>query len=588
MDNSLVVGIDLGTTNSEIAAFSGDQVRILRSPQGAAMLPSCVGLGPAGEVLVGEPARNQLLIYPERTIRSIKRKMGSAETVKLGDQAFTPQEISALILRELAGWASRQLEQPVKRAVITVPAYFSDAQRQATREAGALAGLEVLRILNEPTAASLAYGFGAKSRQRTLIYDLGGGTFDVSLVNLEGEVTEVLASHGNNHLGGDDFDQLILEWMLEEFQKQHKVDLRQGHDKALARLRWAAEDAKKELSFEPYTRIRQESLAKSKGKPLHLDLELSRREFEAMIRPLLQQTLASVSTALKSAGMTPSDLDAVLLVGGSTRIPLVSELLTECTARTPHQDVDPDLAVGLGAGVLASRLSGKEVERVLVDVSPYTFGTSYLGERGGFFYPHCFKPILPRNTPLPLTRSEVFYTALPYQEKVEWRIFQGEDEDALRNILIGDFLIEGLQKVERPNEVLCRMSLNIDGILEVSAIEKATGLSKRVVIDGALRKMTAEDIAAARRRLNQLGGQEELEWEDAAEEETLEPIYQQALELLARLSQIQPKMHEDDQAEADQMRQRIQAAVDERDADTVESVCQELNELLFFVESGGA
>src|SRR6266700_6389345 len=324
--SDLIAGIDLGTTNSEIAAFTGGQVRVL-GPGDTRMLPSCVGFSAAGELLVGEVARNQQALYPERTVRSIKRKMGSEEKVRVGSKDFLPQEISALILRELVEWAHRRLGDRPEKAVITVPAYFSDAQRNATREAGALAGLEVVRILNEPTAASLAYGYGDGSRHTVLIYDLGGGTFDVSVVTVEGDVTEVLASHGNNHLGGDDFDDLLAERLAQEFQKRHGIDLRQGHAAAKARLWWAAEEAKKKLSFEPYVKIREEALITDSGKPLHLEFEISREEYEALIRPLIDSTLDSVSKALEGAGKGPRDIDAILLVGGSTRTPLVSNLL---------------------------------------------------------------------------------------------------------------------------------------------------------------------------------------------------------------------------------------------------------------------
>ena len=410
--SDLIVGIDLGTTNSEIAAFTGGQVRVL-GPGDTRMLPSCVGFSAAGELLVGEAARNQQALYPERTVRSIKRKMGSDETVRLGDKNFTPQEISALILHELAEWAHRSLGERPERAVITVPAYFSDAQRNATREAGALAGLEVVRILNEPTAASLAYGYGDGSRHTALIYDLGGGTFDVSVVTMEGDITEVLASHGNNHLGGDDFDDLLAGLLADEFQKQHGIDVRQGHPAAKARLWWAAEEAKKKLSSEPYVKVREEALVIEGGKPLHLEMEVSRERYEGLIRPLVESTLDSVSKALQDAGKKPGDMDAILLVGGSTRTPLVFQLLRERTGLDPRQDVHPDLCVALGAGVLASRLGGHNVERVLVDVSPYSFGVSYLGERGGQEYSYCYKPIIHRNTPLPLTRTERYFTTYP-------------------------------------------------------------------------------------------------------------------------------------------------------------------------------
>ena len=323
-DNEVIVGIDLGTTYSEIAAYLDGRVQVLGSG-GSQMLPSVVGISPAGALLVGESARNQHLIYPERTVRSIKRKMGSDEKVTLGERTFTPPEISALILRELVEWASRALGQPVTKAVITVPAYFSDAQRQATREAGAMAGLEVVRILNEPTAASLAYGYSEQRRHTTMVYDLGGGTFDVSIVTIEGDVTEVLASHGNNQLGGDDFDQLLLEHLLAAFQKEHGIDLRQGHRVAYSRLWWAAEEAKKRLSFEPFVRVREEALVTIAGKPLHLDLELARERYEEMIRPLMESTLESVAKAMEDARIKPADLDAVLLVGGATRTPMIAQ-----------------------------------------------------------------------------------------------------------------------------------------------------------------------------------------------------------------------------------------------------------------------
>src|SRR5437016_8019377 len=309
--SDLIVGIDLGTTNSEVSAFVDGQVTIL-GPGAQRILPSCVGFNASGDLLVGEAARNQQALYPERTVRSIKRLMGSQEPVVVGCRNFTPPEISALILRELTGWAQASLGERPQKAVITVPAYFSDAQRSATREAGALAGLEVVRILNEPTAASLAYGHGDGSRHTALIYDLGGGTFDVSVVSVEGDVTEVLASHGNNRLGGDDFDDLLAARLMDEFQKQHGVDLRHGHPAAKSRLWWAAEEAKKKLSAEPYITIREEALIERNGRPLHLEMEITRAEYEEMIRPLVDKTLDSVSKALQDSGKGPGDMDAVL------------------------------------------------------------------------------------------------------------------------------------------------------------------------------------------------------------------------------------------------------------------------------------
>ncbi|MBZ5586724.1 MAG: Hsp70 family protein [Acidobacteriia bacterium] len=600
-ETELVVGIDLGTTNSEIAAYVDGQVRVLGpDPK---MLPSCVGLSPAGELLVGLEARHQQVLYPERTVRSIKRKMGSAETVALGEQHFTPPEISAFILRELAGWARRELGAPVSKAVITVPAYFSDAQRNATREAGALAGLEVVRILNEPTAASLAHGFGDGRRRNVMVYDLGGGTFDVSVVTIEGDVTEVLASHGNNRLGGDDFNDLLFERLAKEFETRHHVDLR-GDSVARARLWWAAEEAKKKLSFDPYVRVREENLAVAEGKPLHLDFELSREEYEWMIRPLLDSTLDSISKALDDAGKTVREIDAVVLVGGSTRTPLVVRLLQERTGREPLQDVHPDLCVALGAGVLASRLGGHEVERVLVDVSPYSFGPSHMGLRGGVPYPHCYAPIIKRNTPLPVTRTERYTTCVPHQTTVEVDLFQGDDEDALKNIPIGRFRIDGLRSTDELNEVLCRMSLDMDVILHVTAIEKETGKSKDVTIRNAFAARTEDEIAAARRRLEALWAAREADFgfEDAGGEEDgpvidvpvapeiidmpLEklPGREEAEKLLERSRALLPKIHPDDVEEAVAIHERIEAAIQARNAADLEKAAADLRELLFFLE----
>jgi molecular chaperone DnaK (HSP70) len=635
--SDLVVGIDLGTTNSEVAAFVDGRVRVL-GPNQSKMLPSCVGISPTGELLVGETALNQQRIYPERTVRSIKRKMGSTETVTLAGKSFSPQEISALILRELAEWARRELTQPVTRAVITVPAYFSDAQRNATREAGSMAGLEVLRILNEPTAASLAYGFADGARRTVMVYDLGGGTFDVSIVTVEGDVTEVLSSHGNNQLGGDDFDDLLLNHLEAEFRKQHDIQLGSEHRAARARLWWAAETAKKQLSFEPYARVREESLVTHNGKPLHLDLELSREEYEKMIRPLVESTLDSVSKALGDAGKKASDMDAILLVGGSTRTPLVSRLLRERTGLEPRQDVHPDLSVALGAGVLASRLAGRDVERVLVDVSPYSFGPSYLGERGGIPYPHCYHPIIHRNTPLPVTRTESYYTSFPGQTRVEIQIFQGDDEDALKNLLVGDFQVTGLRSTAGNNEVLCRMSLDVDGILHVSAIEKDTGKSKQITISGALQAKSEAEIAAARKRIEELyttreefpegldedaleeylagvgEGDEDDEEDDAEEVEDhsvhaieapvdeakevvqrangkvvpMDPTWQglrhDAVTLVQRSRALIGRMHPEDKEEAVLLQEAIEAAVARHDPQALGEAVKSLKELLFFVE----
>ncbi len=592
------------------------------------MLPSCIGLSQADELLIGAPARHQQLLHPDRTVRSIKRKMGSDETVTLGEKTFTPTEISALLLRELTQWAQKKLGFAVNKAVISVPAYFSDAQRNATREAGKLAGLEVVRILNEPTAASLAYGYGSDENRTVMIYDLGGGTFDVSIVTIENDVTEVLASHGNNRLGGDDFDQLLVDRLVNEFQEHHGVNLNDGHRVALNRLWWTAEETKKKLSFEPFVKIREEALVDIDGKPLHLETEISREEYVQMIDPLIESTLDSVSKAMDKAGKQSGDLGAILLVGGSTRIPYISRVLEERAGIRPRHDVHPDLCVALGAGVLASRLAGREVNRVLVDVSPYSFGPSYLGQRDGVDYPYCYHPIIRANTALPVTRTDRYFTSVPYQREVEIDIYQGDDPDALKNIPIGHFRVKGLKPTEEPNTVLCRMSLDIDGILKVTAIEKETGKTKQITIENALQPKSDEEIAETRKRLEALYGTHTSRLEDplddleAAERATEEDMadniievpfetnhetraettaqesenkilefdspwgraHRDAISLLERSRRLLNRIHPEDKEDAIELHERIDSAITSRDTAALSEASEELKELLFFVE----
>ncbi len=612
--SEVIVGIDLGTTNSEIAAFQDGQVRVLGDGS-SLMLPSCVGLSPQGELLIGTPARNQQLLYPERTVRSVKRRMGSSEPISLGERIFSPPEISALILRELARWAQRRLGQAVRQAVITVPAYFSDAQRQATREAGELAELDVLRLVNEPTAASLAYGIAESGSKTVMVYDLGGGTFDVSIVRVEDRVTEVLASHGNTHLGGDDFDQLLVDHLAGTFKKEHGIDLRaDAHRGALVRLWRAAEEAKKKLSFEPFATVREEALVTAGGVPRHLEAEIARTDYEDMIRPLLESTLESVSRALLGSGKTPGDIDVVLLVGGSTRTPLVSEVLAERMGQAPRQDVHPDLCVALGAGVLASRSAGHEVDRVLVDVSPYSFGISYVGIKDDEPYPYCYKPIIPRNSPLPITRSEVYYTMYDGQTEVNIEIFQGEDRDAMNNTPVGDFRISGLTPMDGPNEVLCRMKLDLSGMLEVTAIEKRTSLSRQVTISGAASRLAPGEVAASRGRLQDLfekrsaaASEEPLEAAavreegsalslaprgatgagqdaQAASDPRLAAVLVEAKSLLGRCRGLLDRLPSDDRIDAVGLNEDLEAAIAAGEPQAVSTAIEALREFLFFVE----
>jgi molecular chaperone DnaK len=597
----IIVGIDLGTTNSEVAALVEGKVQVLAAADGEQILPSVVGLSPAGALLVGTPARNQYIVYPERTVRSIKRLMGTDQRVPLSEQTYSPAEISAMILRTLKARAEAALGTPVRKAVITVPAYFSDAQRQATRDAGHIAGLEVVRILNEPTAAALAYGADRHGERIILVYDLGGGTFDVSLVQVHGDITEVLASHGNNHLGGDDFDQLLLDFVHNRFVASGGVDVRADR-RAMSRLLHAVEEAKKRLSFEPYVRMREEHLAECDGVPLHLDLEVARTEYEHLIRPLLEGTLDSVHRALADAGKRPDEVDEILLVGGVTRTPLVAALLKEKTGLMPRQELHPDLCVAFGAGVLAARLAGHEVERVLVDISPYSFGPSYFGMLNGMLSEHCYRPIIHRNTPLPVSRTEVYYTMVDNQEAWQVSIYQGEDPNALNNILIGRFMAEGFSRVPAGNEILCRMDLDLDGILKVTVTEKSSGRTKQVSIEGATTAMSESEMASARQRMHELFDAEESEEdfglvdmgettvapEDSAEEEHRDHRVRisEARALLERGRRLLGEMNPEDREEAIALHEQIDSALREADWNRLRQATTDLADLLFYVEEG--
>ncbi|MDD5267277.1 MAG: Hsp70 family protein [Methylococcales bacterium] len=505
--NEIIIGIDLGTTNSEVAIVENGQVVVI-ADNNKKILPSFVGIDDQGDILVGESARNQYLVYPERTVKSIKRLMGQDIQVDLAGHAYAPQEISAIILKRLKAIAEQYLGQPVSKAVITVPAYFSDAQRQATREAGEIAGLEVVRMINEPTAAALAYGGNQAEQKRMLVYDLGGGTFDVSVVNIESGVVEVLSSHGDNHLGGDDFDQQIIEHILDHLQETQGIDGRQ-HSKALARITRAAENAKFILSDAPYAKIEEEYLLEHEGAAIHLSLELSRIDYEEMIEDFINSTIDAVHIAMKGAKLTPAEIDEIVLVGGSTRTPCVRERLYSEFGFEPHSEVDPDLCVAMGAAIQAAMIGGQEVNAVLVDVTPYTYGTSAIGYLNDEYYPFTYIPIIHKNTALPNRKTEAFVTNHDGQEVVDITIYQGEDPDALNNIKIGEFLVEGLQDVEAGNVITLTLALDLNGMLHVSAQEKATGLEKSITIKNAISRFEHEAMDTAKQRINKLFGQNE-------------------------------------------------------------------------------
>ena len=575
-----ILGIDLGTTNSEIAIYRDGRPEVLRDDQGRIILPSVVGLTETGELLVGEEARNQFLLYPERTVRSIKRRMGSDAKVQLGEREYKPQEISAIILSRLKEIAQARLGRPIRKAVITVPAYFSDTQRQATREAGEIAGLEVARIINEPTAAALVYEAAQHQGKRILVYDLGGGTFDVSVVRIEQGVVEVISSHGNNHLGGDDFDHKIVEHVLEHLKLKHGVDVA-DRPQAMARILRSAEDAKKQLSDHPYARIAEEYLAEHSGQPVNLDLELSREEYEDMIAPFIEETLGAIHIALESAGLTSSQVDEILLVGGATRTPLIRRRLMEAFGTQPRGEVDPDLCVAMGAAIQGAAMTGTEVSAVLVDVTPYTFGTSALGELNGELYPYHYVPIIPKNTPIPARMSEVFFTVLDEQTDVDVRIYQGENDDALENIKIGEFRVSGLSREPAGNPVIVDLALDRNGILQVSAREKKTGLERRITIDNATSRYDREQLDEARQRIGALFGDQE----QAASVGSGAATDSAVDALLARASAKLDETGEEDRTEIIDLIEAIRDARSSGDSAALEDVRSQLQDLLFYLET---
>lgn len=602
-----ILGIDLGTTNSEVAIIRDGQPVVLEE-DGDPILPSVVGLDSEGRLLVGKPARNQYALAPERTIRSIKRKMGEETTVSLGPQTYSPQEISAIILRTLKNRAEKALGYAVSKAVITVPAFFNDTQRQATRQAGELAGLQVVRIINEPTAAVLTYDPHPRDRERLLVYDLGGGTFDVSVAEVENGVVEILSSHGDTQLGGDDFDQLLLNHVCTTFQQQHAIDLRESPS-ARARLLHAVEEAKKRLSFEAVVSIEEEFIASKNNMPLHLKMEIRRIDYEELIHPLLEKTLHNLDEALTDARLQATEISKVVLVGGATRTPLIHRLLEDRLGLPVHSEIEPDLAVAMGAAVQGGLIAGIEVGPVLVDITPHTLGIRAVGDLHGFRSHHRFCPIIPRNTPLPASRTEVYSTVVDRQEQAEICIFQGEDEDSRFNTLVGEFYIEGLAAVPAGNQILVRFDLDLSGILKVTATEKATGLAKRVTIDSAAERFRSRLRSDAIDRLQEtfqsIAGPDDAESGDepailslpgttgqgagtAAATTKLDPALQTALtlanQLAARTERIIPTAGEQDATELRALLGSLRLAIHRRAVEEISNISREIEEIVFYLE----
>jgi molecular chaperone DnaK len=515
---SKIIGIDLGTTNSAVAITRDGVPQIL--PRGdERIIPSVVGYdGGNGRWLVGTPARNQYVLDPENTVRSIKRKMGTDTRIELGGRQLSPPEISAFILRELKTIAERHLGSEVSEAVITVPAYFNDAQRQATIDAGQIADLRVRRIINEPTAAALAYGLNMAEDQLVLVYDLGGGTFDVSLVELMGGIVEVRASHGNTQLGGDDFDERLAEQLADRFVAEHGLDLRQDR-RAWARLLRAAENAKITLSAHPFAWVKEEYLAEKNGVPLHMTYEVNRHDFEETITDLLEGTLESIEQVLSEANVTEEEISHVLLVGGSTRIPAVWELVADRLGIEPQMSVNPDEAVALGAGVQAAIIAGEPIDAILVDVTPHSLGIAVAQNRFGSIISDIYQPLIRRNSTIPATKEEIFQTMFPEQTTIRVEVYQGEAPIASDNTLLGQFLIEGLEPPasgERA-QVTVQFDLNLDGILQVTARDRKTGKQENISVAATKARLSEAEILAASHHLHDLEEEHEADWDEEPE-----------------------------------------------------------------------
>ena len=485
-----IIGIDLGTTNSCVAVKEGDNVTVIPNPEGGRTTPSVVAFTKDGnERLVGQLAKRQAIVNPDRTIISIKREMGSDHKVTIDGQKYTPQQISSMILQKLKRDAEEYLGTTVTKAVITCPAYFTDAQRQATKDAGTIAGLEVLRVINEPTAACLAYGVDKEGDHKIMVFDLGGGTFDVSILDVGEGVFEVLSTSGDNRLGGDDWDSKVVDWMADEFKKTDGVDLRK--DKMAAqRLREAAEKAKVELSSMAETSISLPFITADQNGPKHLEMTLTRAKFEELTRDLLDRTVQPVRTALKDAGLQPSDVDKILLVGGSTRMPMVQRKVKELLNKEPTKGINPDECVAVGAAIQGAILSGEHKGIVLVDVTPLSLGLETLGG--------VFTKIIEKNSAIPVSKSQVFTTAADNQPQVEIHVLQGERAMAGDNVSLGRFFLDGIAPAPRGiPQIEVTFDIDANGIVNVTAKDKATSKVQNITIQSS--RLTDEEIDKMRR-----------------------------------------------------------------------------------------
>ena len=558
------IGIDLGTTNSCVAFMENGDPVVIPNAEGGRTTPSVVAFTKDGERIVGAAAKRQAVTNPGRTISSIKREMGTDNRVTIDGKSYTPQEISAIILQKLKQDAEAYLGEAVTDAVITVPAYFSDGQRQATKDAGKIAGLNVLRIINEPTAAALAYGMDKSGAQKIMVFDLGGGTFDVSILDINADVIEVLATAGNNRLGGDDFDNCVANYLVECFQKQEHIDLTRDTT-AMSRIREAAEKAKIELSSATSASVNLPFLYSDQNGARHLEMTLTRAKFDELTAHLVEATMGPVKQAMDDAGLTPSDLSRVLLVGGSTRIPAVQSAVKRFTGKEPSKDINPDECVAMGACLQGGVLKGEVKGLLLLDVTPLSLGIETMGD--------VFSRIIDRNTTLPVKRSQVFTTAANFQTSVDIHVLQGEREIASCNKTLGRFRLSGIRRALRGvPQIEVTFSIDANGIVNVSAKDLGTGKFQEITLTQSSNMSSAEIDQAIR-------DAERYAAEDSLRRKSAE-LRNHAEELLYQAKSAQKKLNPEDKERIEALRKKVKSALDSKDDQALKNATEELTQAL--------